>query len=179
LTTQITQEDNLILQSYYTVVLLNAISKNKLENSDYFENLDIVSPIKSAIKEIGVDNQGCALMVLYAMLVLPKELIENEFSIEYESVNEFLQNEMVSVETNYRNEDKDDVSTINFVRHLRNSVAHARVSFTPNISMQFSDSRGNQSQETFKAVFPLNKLGELINKLQNVHLEYIKSRNNQ
>ena len=77
-------------------------------------------------------------MALYAMLVVPKELIEHEFQEEYRSIDDFLRNEVTLHKTTYKNQDESNYQSISFIRHVRNSVAHAKVSFDSNISVTFN-----------------------------------------
>lgn len=94
MTVTITQEDNLILQSYYTVLLFKELGEVNFEESSAFDNLNLPAGIKKSLKDIKIQNQGSAIMALYAMLVVPKELIEHEFQEEYRSIDDFLRNEV-------------------------------------------------------------------------------------
>ena len=165
----ISEEDNLIIQSYYTVCLLNALGDKFTENT-YFQDLEFNNDsIKEGLKHVTVQNQGSALMALYAMLIIPKELIGKKYHIEYERINDFLNKECFDINTTYKNDKKK----INFLRHLRNAVAHANISFDPNNYMKFYD---KNKKEEFNAKLSLSKMGKLLNELQNVHLKYIEDR---
>ena len=180
----ITQEDNLILQSYYTVLLLKELGEENFEESSTFDNLNLLTEIKKSLKDIKIQNQGSAIMALYAMLVVPKEIIEHEFKSEYQRIEDFLKNEVTVHNTTYKSEDISNYQTIKFVSHARNSVAHAKVSFDPNISVTFNDQRvtkkkgGLENVEKISFSLPLTKFGEFLNSLQNVHLSYIQKRIN-
>ena len=170
----ITQEDDLILQSYYTTVLLKALGDSQLERSDYFAALNMPEWTKKGLREIGVQNQGSALMALYAMFVVPRQLIRAEFPDQFAGIESFLKTAVSKVETTYKHEDASNRGTIRFADHIRNSVAHARVMFIPKVSIEFTDRKGKQE---FKATLPLSKFGELLGKMQEVHLAYINRRN--
>ena len=125
----LTQEDNLILQTYYTSVLLAELKNNNLINSTFFDSMSFKQPVvKSEIKKINVDNQGTLLMVLYAMLVVPKEIVEEKYSDEYDKLNVYLENISIDTSSNYPN----DMPKVKFIRHIRNAIAHARVKFESN-----------------------------------------------
>jgi transketolase N-terminal domain/subunit len=94
MTTTITQEDNLILQSYYIVLLLKELGEVKFEDSSIFNSLNLPSEIKKSLKDIKIQNQGSAIMALYAMLVVPREIIAQEFENEYQKINDFLRCEV-------------------------------------------------------------------------------------
>lgn len=167
---ELTQEDNLILQSYITICLLAELKNNNLLSSAYFEEMMFgVLWIKEQLRSIGVDNQGCAMIALYAMLVLPWEIVQNAHETEYNSINNFLHNHAQNTKTNYRT----DNPTTNYLRHIRNAIAHARVSFRPNEAVVFMD-ENNRTNEFFSTELPLTHLGEFVHCLQTVHIAYIQ-----
>ena len=87
----ITRQENLILQSYFTVSLLAELGNNQFFSSDYFKSMSFGSPdIKKFLEKNGVDNQGSAIMSLYAMLVVPYELIRDNYADEFSEMNAFL-----------------------------------------------------------------------------------------
>jgi hypothetical protein len=87
----ITRQEDLILQSYFTVSLLVELGKNQFFSSDYFKSMSFGSPdIKKFLEKNGVDNQGSAIMSLYAMLVVPCELIKDNYEDEFSEMNVFL-----------------------------------------------------------------------------------------
>jgi hypothetical protein len=179
----VTQEDNLILQSYYTVLLLKELGEASFEGSGLFDSLNLPNPIKQSFKEIGIQNQGSAMMVLYALLVVPKEIISDNYREEYKAINRFLRKEITLHQTTYKKEDASNLNSIDFIRHARNSVAHAKISFTPNEFITFSDINkrkkkgGVEDIEEISFSLPLGKFGCFLNSLQEVHFKYIQRRN--
>ena len=162
----ISQETNLILQSYYAIALLNALSKDgRLTKSEFYGTLDLAPPIRSGIDQVGVDNQGCALMALYGMLVIPKELLKDKYKDEYDAINTWLASVLLDIQSTYTKSPKD------YLRHIRNSVAHARVSFDPNSTITFED-EDKRNGLTFCAKLPLVLLGSLLGKLQTIQFRY-------
>ena len=133
--------------------------------------------IKDEISNIGIDNQGLLLMTLYSMLVIPKELIQNEFKSEYAEINNYLSTIARDTHSDYGS----DKPVVNYLNHIRNSVAHSRVSFNPSGSVTFSDERKNfktKKLEKFSTVIPLEKFGEFLMQLQTIHLAYIEKLQN-
>jgi len=129
--------------------------------------------IKDEILGIGIDNQGLLLMTLYSMLVIPKELIQNEFKNEYNEINQYLSTVAINTHSDYGSDNLE----MNYLNHIRNSVAHSRVSFKPLVSVTFSDERKNfktKKIEKFSTDIPLVKLGEFLMQLQTIHLKYIE-----
>ena len=175
MTTSVTQEQNLLFQSYFTVSLLAELKNNNLLGSAYYEGMTFGAPwIKDELRNIGVDNQGCAMMTLYAMLVLPREIIQQAYASDYDNINTFLQAHTQSTTTTYRS----DSPSVNHLRHIRNAVAHARVEFHPNDVIIFRDANP-RANETFSTELPLRHLGELIHRLQMVHIAYIQDLQQQ
>ena len=122
-------------------------------------------------------------MALYALLVVPREIISDEYSDEYEAINTFLRKEGDLHQTTYKNEDANDLSSIDFIRHVRNAIAHAKISFIADVSIIFSDKRearrkGNViNVEEISFSLPLSKLADFLNLLRDVHLKYIQKHN--
>lgn len=128
--------------------------------------------IKESLKSIKIDNQGNLLITLYAMLVIPKQLIEDEFKNEYSTINDFLRLNTNNTKTTYAS----DISSINYLRHIRNAVAHSQVSFEPNNFVEFSDKSYNKNtkkEEQFSTRLQLVKVGQFIEQLQKIHIAYI------
>ena len=168
-----TQEENLIIQSYAAVCLVTELKNNKFLESECFERLIFGYPeIKKIIVDTNVDSQGFFLMAIYAMLVVPHELIEKTYVSEYAIVNDWIKENTQNTNSNYAS----DNLKINFLRHIRNAVAHAKVSFQPGMSVTFRDEGFNKKtkcNEKFSTDLPLCCAGELINKLGTIHIKYI------
>jgi len=168
--TSLSPQQNLLFQSYFTVSLLGELSNNDLLNSDYFEGMTFGAPwIKEELGKIGVDNQGSAMMALYAMLVIPRETIHQTYSSDYDKIDAFLGKHTRNTTTTYLS----DANSVRYLRHIRNAVAHARVEFRPSDAVIFED-EDNRTSETFSMELPLNYFGEFLNQLQMVHIAYIR-----
>lgn len=173
--TTLTQEQNLLFQSYFTVSLLAELKNNNLLASRYFEDMSFGAPwIKDELRKIGVDNQGCAMMSLYAMLVLPHEIIQKTYSAEYEKIDAFLNTYTQSTASTYNS----DLPSVKYLRHIRNAVSHARVEFRPTDAVIFND-ENPRTNETFSTELPLRYLGELLHRLQMVQIAYIRDLQKQ
>jgi hypothetical protein len=168
----ISQETNLILQTFYTCVLLTELKNNKFIESDYFKNMKFGnSIIKSQIASINVDNQGTLLMVLYAMLVVPKQLLWDNYPDDFGVINQQIEEIAFDTETTYNSDNPD----VDFLRHIRNAVAHAKVEFEPNVKVTFKD-RNNRG-DRFKTSIPLDKIGVLLTGLQSIYIKYVNDIN--
>jgi hypothetical protein len=165
----VSNETNLILQSYMSVVLITELNNNNLLNSGYYENMIFSNPeIKKIIKEeIGIGNQGMLLMLLYAMLVVPKELISKKYPAEYLAINEYLKSSSKNTKTNYN----DDQKAVNFIRHIRNSLGHLSLEINANNCINFYD-KNIKRKEHFETEIDIKYIGEFLSKLEKIHFKY-------
>ena len=165
-----TQEDNLLIRSYFTTAFLVELKNNDFLNSDYFKNVSFEDKfVKESLPTIGIDNQGTFLMMLYTMLVVPKQLLEKDFPVEFEALNGMVDKLKSEAISTYR----IDSNGIDFIRHIRNAVAHARVEFIPNVSVKFSDE--NNGGENCEITIPLPNIGLFLTELQKVFMKYIET----
>ena len=167
------QEQNLVVQTYISCCLALELKKNAFLTSDYFEKLPFGAPwVKEALRTVGVDNQGSLLMALYAMLVVPKELVGNTYASDYSSINDWIASKALNTNTTYTK----DIGGVDYIRHLRNYVAHASVEFEPQSVVRFRDRNLRAGKiEEFSTELPLRNAGDLLNKLQKVHIKYIET----
>ena len=164
----LSQEAELVLQSYFSVAFIIELKNNNFLESDFYDKMHFGAPwIKNLISKISIDNQGMLLMCLYAMLVIPKELISNQFKNEYELINKYLLSIAKNTTTTY----KTDKPIINYIRHIRNSVAHSKVEFVQNNYVVFND-KDAKNGNFFRTEIELKYVGVLLQKLQNINLLY-------
>lgn len=165
----ITQEDNLLIQSYITTSFLVELKNNNFLSSDYFKNLSLSDrSVKELLPRIGIDNQGALLMSLYSMLVIPRQLISNRFPKEFVDLNKKLEILKSSEYSTY----KTDKNSIDYIRHIRNAVAHARVNFQPNQDVTFYDEDKGQK---CTITIPLVNVGIFLTDLQRIFIIYYNS----
>ena len=175
----VTNEDDLIFQSLYTVMLIKALDEAKLLDSTYFDSLPLSPDVRHHIKHIRVGNQGCLLMFLYALLVLPRELIEDKYKTEYAEIDKTLNSWNMKTESTYGNGEPPH----EYIRRIRNAVSHGRVSFEPEKFVRFEDKDKkdkNGKSLKFSTEMPLSKdgqnVGEFLNRLLSVHAKYSADR---
>ena len=164
------QEDNLLIQSYFTTAFIAELKNQDFLNSDYYKNVSFEDKfVKENLPSVGIDNQGTLLIMLYTMLVVPKQLLEKKFPVEFEELNGKINELKSEAKSTYRK----DSEKIDFIRHIRNAVAHARVEFVPNVSVDFFDE--NNNGESCKITIPLPKIGLFLTELQKVFMKYIET----
>ena len=139
----LSQDEQLIVQSYLNCLLITSLQKNNFFQSDYFRKLDLGnSVVKKNLYDIGIDNQGMLLTFLYSMLVMPYERVFNNKKIrnlykdEFKKLNEEIDKIAYEKESNY----EEDKSIINYLYHIRNAISHGRVNFE-NRCVIFKDSK--------------------------------------
>lgn len=168
MTTELTQEENLLIQAYMTTGFLAELNNNDFLNSDYYKDMNFQDKyIKDHLPTIGIDNRGSLIMFLYTMLVIPKELLTNLFSDDFNNLNNIIE-EIESESLSNYNSDKNG---IDYIRHIRNSIAHARVEFISHKLVIFKDTNNN-SECIIK--IPLSKIGLFLTELQKIYCKYIK-----
>lgn len=166
----LTQDENLILQSYLNCLLITSLKNNNFFDSEYFKNLNLGNEsIKQSLKHIGIDNQGMMLTFLYSMLVLPSEKILEDYSDEFEKIKKFIDTKKDdATNSNY----KKDSNGIDYIRHIRNAVAHGRVKFQPNLYVEFHD-ENKYTGETCYIRIPLKNFGSILEEIKNIFEKYI------
>jgi len=163
------QNDNLLIQTYFTTAFLAELNNIDFLNSDYYKNAVFQDKfVKENLPGIGIDNQGTLLMFLYTMLVVPKQLLENEFPNEFSELNNVVEKVKSKAESNY----KKDNEKIDYIRHIRNSVAHARVDFDPKKIVIFTDK--NNNGEICVITIPLISIEIFLTALQQVFMKYVE-----
>ena len=153
----------MVYQSYLICWLLRKLIDNRFLESSYYRSMpDDGESFHEELKAVGVDNQGCVLMMLYALLVIPKEAIKGNLDSPISQLNEYLRCVTQDVISTY----PKDKPSINFLRHIRNAVAHARVAFHPGNKVVFDDECGSYK---FSCALPLSRLGQFIKQLEIIH----------
>ena len=149
---------NILIQANSVSYLLIALKQNNFLKSNYYNSeFNLSSDIREIFNQVDIDNQGCLLMILYTILLMPKEIFFQNFKTDFISLADFMDNEqsIKITSTNNKKIKKED-----YIRHLRNSIAHSSVSFIPNESVTFSDSHKGKSVVTIE--IPLNKIPDIL-----------------
>jgi hypothetical protein len=140
--------------------------------------------VRRDIEQIGVSNQGCLLIFPYALLVLPRELIEDKYKTEYAEIDKTLNSWNMKTESTYGNSEPPH----NYIHHIRNAVSHGRVSFEPEKFVGFEDEDKHNKDKSSKSLkfsteMPLRKDGEnvaeFLNRLLSVHVKYSADRHKE
>ncbi|SHL31252.1 HEPN family nuclease [Flavobacterium saccharophilum] len=167
-------EEDLIIQSYFTIAFLAELNNNNFLRSNAYKEMNFQdSYIKANLPSIGIGNHGTIIQTLYSILVLPKELISNKFPKEFSDLNVFLKLNTVSAQTTYN----ADSINIDYLRHIRNSVAHGKVSFENDLVV-FNDIN-SRTNEICEIKITLQNFGLFIGELQKIFLAFIEYLKNK
>ena len=170
---ELTQKDNLMIMPYINCMFILELKNKEFLKSEYYKNMDFQDKnIPRVFSEVGLDNQGLLLMTLYSLLVVPKELYDNELSTEFTGLNKKIKTIKTYEESNY----SYDKNEINYVKHIRNAVSHANLRFEPNDYVEFIDTN-KYSTKNEKCIIriPLVKISELLEYLQGIFYRYISA----
>lgn len=171
----LTPEEDLLIQSYITTAFLVELKNNDFLNSDYYKKMQFEDKfIKDNLNRIKIDNHGTLVIMMYTMLVIPKELIFRDFSTEVSELNKIVHKLKSESKSSYSYDSKG----IDYVKHIRNAVAHARVDFKLENSVTFTDTDEKKKQECTITI-PLDKFGDFLTGLQSIFAKYVESIKNK
>ena len=77
-------EENLIIQPYLIIELLFNLKKHYFISSDYFSKMNYNNDTRDLLKRTDIDNQGLIMLSLYALLVIPKEILKKTYVPDFE-----------------------------------------------------------------------------------------------
>lgn len=177
MTVKYSEHENLIIQTYMNFIWLHEIHSLEFVKTNEYKTLKFSDEYtQKTIAERGVINQGSIPVALYSMLVIPKETIFNEYIDEYNDINTYIANVLKpQTDSTY----KSDENVIDYLRHLRNSVSHAKFSMTEYHGFVIFMDENSRSGEKFECKLSNLDLGKIIEKLILVHTKYIQKIQNR
>lgn len=167
---KLNDDENLIVQPFIIGQLLLKLNEINFVNSKYFdENFD--GSTHDTLKMMTLDSQGMVIMLLYSFLVIPYEKLKLELKSEYDNINNEIDNgitkQIFILKSNY--------SDKNYLKHIRNSIAHVRFKFIENTSLTFLDENINKTNH-FELTIPLSKLIVILNRLECLTAAYFNNK---
>lgn len=172
MTVKYTEHENLIIQTYMNFIWLHEMHSLEFVKTNEYKQLNFSDKYtQNSISERGVINQGTIPVALYSMLVIPKETIFKEYADNYNEINAFIASELKPLtKTNY----KSDKISVDYLRHLRNSVSHVRFDMTTEDGFVIFKDENSRSLEKFECKLSNLDLGAIVEKLSLVHKKYIQ-----
>ena len=164
-------EDNLIFQPYLIIELLFNLHKCDFIGSDYFKEMKYDKYTRNLLEVAGIGNQGLIMLTLYALLVIPKEVLEKkDYNPDFKEINKNMSHFCQNTETNYGS----DNPNTDYTYHLRNALSHGRISFIGNSHIEFRDQKvdGKKVVNEFKSKINVEKLINILQ--QEIIGEYLK-----
>jgi len=180
-----TDEESMTYLTIANITLLTSLYTNGFLNSDYYRNmrwrqsLENVSIIKNILEQRGLDNPSMMLMQMYGLFVLPKELLGAEYEgLCKNGFDTLIIQKQKGVQTTYQNEDSNNLQSINFYRHIRNAISHARYDYYTldgAAYVRFKDSSSNNTQQ-FSVDILTEDISDLCDYLCNTLMEFVNNR---
>ena len=165
---KINYEENLVIQSFIIgKLLLDLKSQNFLQSSYFKENFN--DYFSKLLEETTLDSQGNVIALFYLFLVVPKELFKNKLKSEYVNINSWIKKlideKQFLLKTNYIDSD--------YLKHMRNSIAHVRIKFVGGDSITFIDMDKYKGKNCkFELKIPLSHINIILNKLAKCIFDY-------
>lgn len=127
----ITPQESLLLQSLATTSLLAELSNANFFESDYFNLLQFESDdCKQILKQSGIGNPATMQMMLYTLLVIPKEIFDNTMVEKFKKEINPIVFTLIEKETYSTYKGEDDNKDIDYFSHIRNAVSHSQCNYT-------------------------------------------------
>ena len=131
---KLTEQESIFCQALAMTSLLGELSNKDFLNSDYYiENITFTGNndnFQKILRASGLGNPATLQMFLYILLVMPKETLSNLDDVTINSwknaLKTIIRSFNISVTTTYPGESGSDLSTVNYYRHIRNAVSHAK-----------------------------------------------------
>lgn len=180
----ITKDESLLLQCLATTSFLAELDNDNFLNKDYFKNLQFEnSDIKKILEQSGIGNPAALQMMLYALLVIPKEIWSNDVhenvKVELNKINLNI-SELIEKDTFSSYE--GDRTNIDYLRHIRNAVSHAKCSYTKKNGkylVTFEDKNMRNMNEKCSITMECAKAGEILMDMQRLIMKFYNWNHNQ
>lgn len=176
----ITSEESLLLQCLSTTALFGELANANFLDSDYFKRLTFANEnCKIILKESGLGNPATMQMMLYALLIVPREILSraayNRLETYAARINPLVCSliEEATCST-YDNEEK--IEKINYFRHIRNAVAHSKCNYFSENQKNYVVFTDNTKSEQCSIKMECYKVGLVLMELQKVIMEYINDK---
>lgn len=183
----LTDQESIFCQAIAMTSLLVELHNTDFLNSDYYKNNVSFegnnNNIKIILKESGLGNPATMQMFLYILLVMPKEMLS---CVDESTINTWaneLKYSILScnpdVTTTYPKENQNDLTSIDYYRHIRNAVSHSKCVYK---------NENNRAYVTFRDEIPKSKdqyceikmltsdVGRVLTELTKQMMKYLNDR---
>lgn len=131
---ELTEHESLFCQGLAIISLIKTLDRLDFLNSEYYKENVVFGDNNDIIKEIldksRLGNPATLQMFFYTLLVMPKEIIEEttitSWEVEFKrDINSY----SLDVTTTYPDESAEDSTSIQYFRHIRNSISHSKCTY--------------------------------------------------
>lgn len=176
--------ESLICQWLATISLIETLDGLNFLNSEYYKENVVFNVNNDIIKEIldksRLGNPATFQMFFYMLLVMPKEIIEEttitSWEVEFKrDINSY----SLDVTTTYPDESAEDSTSIQYFRHIRNSISHSKCTYVEKNNKQYvifkDENPGNNSQRC-EIKMPTSDAGRIMEFLYQKMMIYLNNR---
>lgn len=173
---------SLFSQTLATISLIKKLSDSNFLESDYYKNMifqDNNDQFKYILKESGLGNPSCLQMFLYALLVVPKEILEKNNKLYYKNCKDnfnILCSNLIDSSSNTTYKKEKNIYQMDYYTHIRNAVSHASCYYekiNKSNYIKFVDFKFRDKNQCCEIIIQTSCIGELINLLYDQLLEYL------
>ena len=164
-----TPNDSILCQTISNISLIDELSNEDFLNSDYYKKLNWTcgdsnaNNIRRILDASGLGNPAMLQMFMYSLLVMPKELLGNDYCKD--KFNSVAQKYVSFYQSSYPNE--SGKANVNYYRHIRNAVAHSKCEYSVEnkvcyVTFSDCDKRNNYNCMIRFSTMDVGKLFELL-----------------
>ena len=182
----LTEQESIFCQALAMTSLLVELSNRDFLNSDYYnKNITFAKNndnIRKILKASGLGNPATMQMFLYILLVMPKETLSDLDNITINSWEDALkttiQSFSLSVTTTYPRESSSDLSTVNYFRHIRNAVSHARCVYETEEGRTYITFKDKDQKKSYHCEIKMltSDVGRILEVLQKQIMTYLNRK---
>jgi len=183
---ELTPNESIFCQALAMTSLLGELNNSNFLESEYYQNLKFSGNsenFKKILNVSGLGNPATMQMFLYILLVMPKEILKDfdrNFSTQCEvEINQLFLNMVVNVNTTYNNESSNNLATINYYKHTRNAVSHAKCYYEVinNVCyVTFKDENPKDVSQHCQFTIKTADMGSILEKLQIQIMTFLNSQ---
>lgn len=185
---RLTENESIFCQALAMTSLIGELNNQNFLDSDFYKKLQFTGNndnFKEILSKSGIGNPATMQMFLYILLVLPREIFkdfDNKYLNKFETRINDLCIDLVEDNTSSTYFNENNVSSINYYRHIRNAVSHGKCFYEKINKMcyvTFKDEKSKNSSEKCKIIFKTSNVGYVLEELQRQIMEYLNDRNLQ
>lgn len=178
---EVNEYESTIAQALAMTGLLSEMANNNFLKSEFYQTIAFKSnneTFKYILEKSGLGNPATLQMLLYALLVMPKELLSQEdpsalthIETDFNSTAERL--------TGLKLESTYPEKTLNYYRHIRNAVSHSHCTYTVEdeiTKITFHDENTRKPEEHCSITMTTKQAGCLLDHLHTLMTTWIANR---